>query len=142
MASEAPRIGTDLIAPARVRRALEGREERWRRRVFTEAEWAQAQESADRDVTLAVCFAAKEAALKVLGTGWGSGIGWRDVELRIADDGGATLELQGRAAELATEAGLALTVSVASTPELAVAMVVGQPGGFDHPTMLDDTSQL
>jgi holo-[acyl-carrier protein] synthase len=125
MALEAPRIGMDVVALARVRRALEGSQEHWRRRVFTEGEWKHAQASPDSAAALALCFAAKEAAFKVLGTGWGGGVAWRDVDVQRGTDIEAVLALSGRAAEIAAEAGLTLTASLAHTDELAVAMVLG-----------------
>jgi len=140
MPPSAPRIGQDVVDVARLRRALRSHEAGFRRRVFTPGEWEENQGRADAEAALAACFAAKEAAFKALGTGWGRGVAWRDVETRrqgpreAADEGadeGADaaphLVLHGRAAEFAREAGLLLTVSLAHTPHLAVAMVLAQP---------------
>jgi len=129
MPLRAPRIGQDLVDVARLGRALRSHEAGFRRRVFTEQEWRENADLADRDAALAACFAAKEAAFKALGTGWGRGVAWRDVEVRTAEgaDGAAPrLVLRGRAAILAREAGLALTVSLAHAGGLAVAMVLAQ----------------
>jgi holo-[acyl-carrier protein] synthase len=125
MPLSAPRIGQDLVDVARFRRALEGKEARWSRRVFTAREWAVGRSSADPARTLAVCFAAKEAAFKALGSGWGQGVGWQDVEL--PEDEGLPLVLSGRAAEIAASLGVVLRASTSHTETLAVAMVLGQP---------------
>jgi len=126
MLPSAPRVGLDLVSIARVRRVLEDQGERWRQRVFTETEWRGAHDEADPAAALALCFAAKEAAFKALGTGWGEGVGWRDVELRHGPRRAASLLLSGRAAEVAAAARLQFTVSVARSTELAVAMALGQ----------------
>jgi len=122
----APRIGQDLVNLARFRQALAGKEARWARRVFTAREWALGHSSDDPVRTLAICFAAKEAAFKALGTGWGQGVGWQDVD--TAGEEGSPLRLTGRAAEIAAELGLVLRASTSHSEILAVAMVLGQPG--------------
>ena len=126
MPLDAPRLGLDLVTVARVRRALESHGDAWRRRVFTAAEWQDAHQGADPAAALALCFAAKEAAFKALGTGWAEGVGWRDVALRTGPQTAASLVLTGRYAELAAAAVLTLTVSVAHSAELALALVLGQ----------------
>jgi holo-[acyl-carrier protein] synthase len=128
MPRTAPRLGQDLVDVARFRRALARRGAGFERRVFTALEWAWGASEADPAPTLAACFAAKEAAFKALGTGWGRGVAWREVE--VAPEGpDLDLRLAGRAAELAAGAGLVLTVSLAHTERFAVAMVLAQPGG-------------
>ena len=124
MVPAAPRLGQDLVDVGRFRRALARQERGFRRRVLTAAEWAWSASEADPVPRAAACFAAKEAAFKALGTGWGAGVGWQDVE--VVEDGSA-LKLSGRAEALAAEAGLVLTVSLAHTPQAAVALVLAQP---------------
>jgi len=119
-----PRVGHDLVEIQRFERALEGKEARWQRRVFTPAEWAQTTQRPDRGAALAVRFAAKEAAFKALGTGWGQGVSWRDVEVVGGGRSAPSLRLSGRAAELAAEAGLGLSVSLTHTATLASAVVL------------------
>ena len=126
MSLRAPRIGLDLVAVGRMRNALEGKRERWQRRVFTAHEWRGAEESSDPAAALALCFAVKEATFKVLGSGWGRGVAWQDVEALSGEHADPVLRLAGRAAELAAEAGLTLTASTAVAGERAVAMVLGQ----------------
>jgi holo-[acyl-carrier protein] synthase len=122
-----PRVGHDLVEIERFRHALEGKEERWKRRIFTAQEWAQTAERPDWVAVLAVRFAAKEAAFKALRTGWGKGVSWRDVEVVGGGRKAPTLKLRGRAAELAEEAGLGLTVSLTHTDSMASAIVLAYP---------------
>ena len=81
------------------------------------------------DAGLAARFAAKEAAVKALGTGFSSGIGWRDVEVG-SENGRPSLTLHGRAAELASEMGVTgIHVSLTHEREYASAVVVLESQG-------------
>jgi holo-[acyl-carrier protein] synthase len=119
-----PRIGLDLVDIARFGRALSRREGRWRERVFTNEEWQAASERPDKVAVLAARFAAKEAAFKALGTGWGAGVRWTDVAVEGGGRRPPSLVLSGRAAELADAAGLQLTVSLSHTEHTASAVVL------------------
>jgi holo-[acyl-carrier protein] synthase len=111
----------------RLARALERREAAWRERVFTPGEWQAAAGRPDRAAALAARFAAKEAAMKALGTGWGRGVAWRDVEVEGGGRGAPRLRLHGEAARLADEAGLRLEVSLSHAADLASAVVLAWP---------------
>src|SRR5438094_1683369 len=76
-------LGVDVCDVARIRRALEGRAGgRFQARVFTAAEQAYCEaRRRGRFASYAARFAAKEAAMKALGTGWAQGVCWRDVEV-------------------------------------------------------------
>lgn len=122
-----PRLGQDLVSIPRLRAALGRQEAGFRRRVFTASEWAACASRVDRDAALAARFAAKEAALKALGTGWGGGGGLREVEV---SGGGRTpprLLLHGRAAARARELGVVLEVSLSHDGDLALAVVLAWP---------------
>ncbi|MGH2705017.1 MAG: holo-ACP synthase [Actinomycetota bacterium] len=113
------RIGIDLVEIARLDAALA----RWPRladRLFTAGERAYAAERADPGQHLAARFAAKEATMKALGTGWPQ-IGWHDVEVGSEGERPALL-LSGRAAELAS--GAEVAVSLAHDGGFAVAQVL------------------
>jgi holo-[acyl-carrier protein] synthase len=120
-------IGVDLCELSRLEHALAARSgARFRARVFTPAEvryCAQRQRTALQ--SYAGIFAAKEAALKALGTGWSQGLGWQSVEV-VHDAGGApALVLHDAARTLARRRGVTsahLTISHAGG--LAVAVVV------------------
>lgn len=119
--------GIDIVDVARIERMLADHGERFLDRVFT------AHERGDCDATpsrraerLAARFAAKEAALKALGTGWRSGIAWTDVETRLEPSGAPVLHLHGRALELARERQLGRwLVSLSHAGGMAVASVIG-----------------
>jgi holo-[acyl-carrier protein] synthase len=124
----APLVGLDLVEVSRFARALARHGEGLRRRVFTEAEWAYAAtRGADRPAVLAVRFAAKEAVLKALGTGWGRGVGWRDVEVVGGGRSAPRLRLAGRAAELAEARGLEAEVSLSHAGDVAGAVAYLRP---------------
>lgn len=123
-------IGVDLCDVARLARAIDGGTgEAFRRRVFTEGEQAYCdrRRGAARDQSYAARFAAKEASMKALGTGWNEGIGWQDVEVVRDGDGAPRLVLHGAAASLAASQGVArwhLTLS--HTDQLAIAWAMAE----------------
>jgi holo-[acyl-carrier protein] synthase len=119
-------IGIDLVDVARVRRLLdEEHAERARERLFSPRELELAGAGAGAIESLAARFAAKEAAMKALGTGWSGGIGFRDFEVGRDPAGAPTLALSGVAAERARALGVARChVSLTHTRELAQAIVV------------------
>lgn len=76
-------------------------------------------------MSYAARFAAKEAVMKALGTGWGSGVGWRDIEVVVRDAGAPAIQLRGRALERLLEIGARrVHLSLTHTRELAMAEVV------------------
>jgi holo-[acyl-carrier protein] synthase len=97
--------GIDLVEIARVERALALRGERFAARVFTAAERRACLRRARAARHFALRFAAKEAGMKALGTGWGAGVGWHDFEV-VEGPRGLELEVTGRARELASARGL------------------------------------
>ena len=99
---------------------------RFAERVFTEAERAYCE---SRGVVAAqhyaARFAAKEAALKALQTGWSEGIAWQDIEISAQESGAPVITFHGRARELYEKSGAtAAHVSIAHTTEHAIAEVV------------------
>ena len=118
--------GVDLCEVDRIKTAILSKHgDRLRKRVFTELEIAYAESKASRFERYAARFAAKEAGMKALGTGWRGGIGWRDLEVANLPTGRPTLRLHGRAAEIA--AGLGVTdvaLSITHTAGQALAMVI------------------
>jgi len=96
--------GIDLIEVERVRAALErpATGARFRARVFTEREIAYCESRGlGRFQSYAARFAAKEAAMKALGTGWSRNVGWRDIEVVRERGRPPAIELSGKAAALA-----------------------------------------
>ncbi|HEX9638507.1 MAG TPA: holo-ACP synthase [Acidobacteriota bacterium] len=98
-------LGLDLVEIDRLEQALERRGERLLLRLFTDAERAYCSQRKRPGQHFAARFAAKEAGFKALGTGWGDGVGWRDVEVINQSSGRPTLALHGRAAEVAAGRG-------------------------------------
>jgi len=117
-----PGLGLDLVDIDRLERAL-GRRPRLADRLFTaaELEFAAARRRPARH--LAVRFAAKEAAIKALG----SPVAPRQVEVRGGGTVPPELALHGRAAELAAERGVELQVALTHTAETAAAVVLAVP---------------
>jgi holo-[acyl-carrier protein] synthase len=118
-------IGIDIIEVNRVRETI-ARTPRFAERVFTEAERAYCESrGAAAAQHYAARFAAKEAALKALQTGWSGGIGWQDVEVSAKDSGAPVILFHGRARDLFAASGAtAAHISIAHTTEHAIAQVI------------------
>ena len=118
-------IGIDIIEVARVREVL-ARTPRFAERVFTAAERAYCDgRGAVAAQHYAARFAAKEAALKALQTGWRGGIGWRDVEIGSRDTGAPFLIFRGLVKELFDKSGATVAhLSMSHTSEHAIAEVI------------------
>jgi holo-[acyl-carrier protein] synthase len=118
-------IGIDIIEVARIREVLI-RTPRFAERVFTAAERAYCD---SRGVVAAqhyaARFAAKEAALKALQTGWRGGIGWQDVEVAARESGAPYLIFTGQVLEVFEKFGATAThLSMSHTSEHAISQVV------------------
>ena len=118
--------GFDLTALPRIKALLEKHEERFLARILTEDELASLPAEAARRISYtAGRWAAKEAAVKALGSGFSAGIGFHDVEVVTLEGGRPELRLHGRAAELARDKGVtALHVSISHERDMAGAMVI------------------
>lgn len=118
--------GIDAIHVSRIRTAIENHGERFLTRVFTLAERQYAQSRYRKDEHFAARFAAKEAVLKALGTGWGAGIGWTDVEIVHEATGEPTVRLYNEAAKRSAARKINRWVlSLTHTNEIAFASVIG-----------------
>jgi holo-[acyl-carrier protein] synthase len=118
-------IGVDIIEVSRVRETIE-RTPRFAERVFTEAERAYCESrGAVAAQHYAARFAAKEAALKALQTGWSGGISWQDIEVLARESGAPAISFHGRARELFDQSGAtAAHLSIAHTTQHAIAEVI------------------
>ena len=119
-------LGVDIVEIARMRRILE-RTPRFRERVFSEDERAYCDATANPETHYATRFAAKEAVVKALGTGFSRGIGVRDIEVRRNAKGRPIVALHGRAREVARELGvreLPVSLSFTHTDAVACAMAI------------------
>jgi holo-[acyl-carrier protein] synthase len=121
--------GVDLCEVARIEAAITRYGRRFLERVYTEREIAYADSKANRFERYAARFAAKEAGMKALGTGWRGGVAWRDFEVANLPSGRPTLRFHGRAAEIAQRMGVQhITLSLTHTKEQALAMVLLENG--------------
>lgn len=117
-------LGVDLVEIDRMRAILK-RTPRFRERVFTPIEIEYCEDHADPATHYAARFAAKEAAVKALGTGFADGIGFTDVEVANNAKGRPILLLHRKAAEKAAEMGVTDTpLSISHTDNDAVACVI------------------
>ena len=121
--------GIDVVEIARIERALDRRGDRFARRIYTEREIASCAARRRAGPHFAVRFAAKEALMKALGTGWAQGVSWLDIETRPAG-AGLALELHGPTAALARGRGGARThLAVHRSRTYAVALVLLEAAG-------------
>src|SRR5207244_8510515 len=98
-------IGVDLVNIPRMRDVIDRWQDRFLQRVFTEQEIAYCRARRDPVPHFAARFAAKEAALKALGTGLRLGVSWRELEVRREGGQAPTLVLTGRSRELGLARG-------------------------------------
>lgn len=117
--------GVDLAEVDRIREAAERYGERFLSRVYTPAELAYALRKANKYERLAARFAAKEAGMKAIGTGWRGGVRWQDFEVANEPSGRPTLRLHGVAREVAERLGVKrVQLSLTHTATLALAHVI------------------
>ena len=117
--------GIDIAEVPRIADSISRFGERFLQRVFTEGERQYCDRKANRIERYAARFAAKEAGMKALGTGWNRGVRWRDIEVRRQPGGRPSLVFSGKAAEFA--AGLGATnaaLSLTHTASEAIAQVI------------------
>ncbi len=117
-------IGVDMLEIARMERAIKRRPS-FLKRVFTDEERAYCDSCARPAEHYAARFAAREAVLKALGTGFSEGIGFKDVSVTNDEWGKPIAVLSGRAAEVAAERGVQeVALSLSHTRDVAVANAV------------------
>jgi holo-[acyl-carrier protein] synthase len=117
--------GVDLAEVARIRSSMERFGDRFRDRIFTPHEIAYVERKANKYERYAGRFAAKEAGMKAIGTGWRRGVRWQDFEVVNLPSGRPTLRLHGVAADVAKQLGVtAIQLSITHTAELGMAHVI------------------
>jgi holo-[acyl-carrier protein] synthase len=122
-------IGTDIVECLRIAQMIERHGELFIGRIYTdhEIEYCQARKSATQH--FAGRWAAKEAILKALGTGWQKGISWRDMEVRNDVAGKPSVLLRGGARDICESRGIAdilISISHCRSHAVAYAMAVGR----------------
>jgi holo-[acyl-carrier protein] synthase len=117
--------GIDIAEVPRIAASIARFGERFLHRIFTASEIHYCDSKANRAERYAARFAAKEAAMKAIGTGWNHGVTWRDVEVSRMPGGRPTITFHGKAAEFAAKLGAKhVALSLTHTAEHAIAQVI------------------
>jgi holo-[acyl-carrier protein] synthase len=117
--------GVDLAEVPRIQASIERFGTRFTERVYTPAEIAYVERKANRFERYAARFAAKEAGMKAIGTGWRHGVRWQDFEVANLPTGKPTLLFHGVAAQIANKLGVRnVSLSITHTAELGMAHVI------------------
>ncbi len=117
--------GIDLVDFPRIENLIERHSERFLDRVFTQREQNDAAAVKNTTEKLAGRFAAKEAVLKLLGTGWRGKIAWTDIEVVNNPLGQPVVEITGEVKNIAQQSGIEqITLSITHTANFAIASVV------------------
>lgn len=118
-------LGIDISEVDRIEAAITRHGERFLNRVYTPSEIAYCEKFKNRFERYAGRFAAKEAGMKALGTGWRRGVRWIDFEVVRLASGRPTLKLHGRAQEFAARLGVAnISLSITHSENTALAQVI------------------
>lgn len=118
-------LGVDIAEVPRIQAAVERRGQTFLHRVFTENEIAYCERFKNKFERYAGRFAAKEATMKALGTGWRRGIRWVDLEVVREQSGRPTISLAGEAAKIAAQLGVRrISLSITHTEAQALAQVI------------------
>src|SRR6266513_1808715 len=118
-------LGVDIAEVDRVRGAIGRQGERFLKRLYTTKERAYCEKFKNKYERYAGRFAAKEATMKALGTGWSRGVRWVDVEVVRQSGGRPTVSLQGEAAKVASALGVErVALSITHTAAQAFAQVI------------------
>jgi holo-[acyl-carrier protein] synthase len=118
-------IGVDLCEVDRIEAAISRHGERFLQRIYTDAERAYCDSKPNRMERFAGRFAAKEAAMKAIGTGWRRGVAWRDFEVSRAPSGQPIILFHGIAQQIAEQLGVRRAlVSITHVRSMAMAEVL------------------
>ena len=115
-------LGVDITEISRIDAAIQRRGQAFLQRIFTPSEIAYCERHRNCAERYAGRFAAKEAAMKALGTGWARGVRWVDIEVVRELSGKPTLKLSGATREIADRLGvtnIALTITHSGNTALA-----------------------
>ena len=117
--------GIDLVDFPRLESLIERHQKRFLNRVFTAREQEDANSIKNTLEKLAGRFAAKEAVLKLLGTGWRGKIAWTDIEVTNNSMGQPIVEISGEVKRIADKLSIEqITISITHTANFAIASAV------------------
>jgi holo-[acyl-carrier protein] synthase len=118
-------LGLDMAEIDRIETAIRRHGAPFLERLFTPAEVSYCEQHKNRFERYAGRFAAKEAAMKALGTGWTRGVRWRDIEVAREASGKPTLHLAGAARKIADALGVKnISLTITHSGNLALAHVI------------------
>ena len=118
-------LGVDIVEVSRIEAAIQRYGRHFLERLFTPAEIAYCQGYRHSSERFAGRFAAKEAAMKALGTGWTKGVRWVDIEVVRQASGKPTLKLHGTTAQHAEALGVRnITLTITHSGNTALAEVI------------------
>jgi holo-[acyl-carrier protein] synthase len=118
-------LGVDMEEISRIDEAIKRHGQSFLQRIYTSGEIAYCERHRDKAERYAGRFAAKEATMKALGTGWGKGVRWRDIEVARMPGGRPTIVLHGAAREHAQRLGAQhISLSITHTGNFALAEVI------------------
>src|SRR3974377_2319610 len=117
--------GIDIAEVDRIAASIKRFGRRFTERVFTAGEIRYCESKANKAERYAARFAAKEAGMKAIGTGWSRGVTWRDIEVRRAPGGRPIIAFHGRAGEVSARLGATrANLSITHTKQFAMAQVI------------------
>ena len=124
--------GIDLVDFPRIEEMAKQHGQRFLDRVFTASEQAYAKANKNRMEKLAGRFAAKEAILKLMGTGWRGKIAWTDIEIVNNPSGQPKVNLSGEVEKIAKRLGIKhISVSITHTANFAIASAVALANSYE-----------
>lgn len=121
-------LGTDIVEVVRIGQMIEKHGETFLRRVYTDREISYCSERKEYLQHYAGRWAAKEAAMKSLGTGWSRGVGWTDLEVSSDASGAPILQIHGGAKEMTGQLGISrilISISHCRAYATATAIAIG-----------------
>jgi holo-[acyl-carrier protein] synthase len=122
-------LGVDMEEISRIDEAIKRHGQTFLQRIYTPAEIAYCERHRDKTERYAGRFAAKEATMKALGTGWSKGVRWRDIEVTRMPGGRPTIVLHGAARGHAERMGARqISLSITHTGNFALAEVILEGG--------------
>jgi holo-[acyl-carrier protein] synthase len=118
-------LGLDIAEIDRIEAAITRHGTPFLERIYTTREVAYCESHRNKFERYAARFAAKEAAMKALGTGWRHGVRWRDIEVARDPGGKPTLHLEGAARQIADRLGVKnISLTITHSGKLALAEVI------------------